>query len=85
VLLLYLEHDVGNFSNSYKYFCDDQIFALKKENRTFLDIFKKWIQKTSFGYIDHNLLTVFVYYKLFCYDDGVSDNHFRYPKQSFFG
>ncbi len=34
-----LEHDVGNFSNSYKYFCDDQFFELKKENRTFLDIF----------------------------------------------
>ena len=40
VLLHYLEHDVGNSSNSYKYFCDDDFFELKKVNRTFLDIFK---------------------------------------------
>ena len=67
MLLHYLEHDVGNSSNSYKYFCDDQFFALKKVNRTFLDIFLKWIQKTSFGYIDHNLLTIYKNLKKYLY------------------
>ena len=37
--ILKLKHDVGNSSNAYKYFCDDEFFGLKKENRTFLDIF----------------------------------------------
>ena len=60
MLLHYLEHDVGNSSNSYKYFCDDQFFALKKVNRTFLDIFKNGYKKRVFGYIDHNLLTLYI-------------------------
>jgi len=37
--ILKLKHDVGNYSISYKYFCDHHIFELKKVNQTFLDIF----------------------------------------------
>jgi len=39
--------------------------------------------KNDFGYIDHNLVTKVLFYKLAHYDDGVPEIVFCYPKNRF--